>query len=58
MCIVCVYHGAIQGVIVHVPHNEVNNAVYNSSLASFLLGAADHDAYGIGFGYECAEGGW
>eukprot|EP01052_Picozoa_sp_SAG31_P045679 SAG31_NODE_8439_length_1452_cov_1.906874_1_plen_330_part_01 len=27
-----------KGVIVHVPHNMVGNAVYNSTLASFLLG--------------------
>lgn len=47
-----------KGVIVHVPHVMVNNAIYNSSLASFLLGAGSNDAYGIGFGYECASGGW
>jgi hypothetical protein len=47
-----------KGVIVHVPHNMVHNAVYNSSLAGFLLGAGDNDAYGIGFGYECGTGGW
>ena len=47
-----------KGVIVHVPHVMVNNAIYNSSLASFLLGAGSGDAYGIGFGYECDSGGW
>eukprot|EP01051_Picozoa_sp_SAG22_P015412 SAG22_NODE_2009_length_3150_cov_3.039331_2_plen_248_part_00 len=47
-----------KGVIVHVPHNLVGNAIYNSTLASFLLGAGDNDAYGIGFGYECGTGGW
>ena len=47
-----------KGVIVHVPHVAVNNDIYNSSLAAFLLGAGDNDAYGVGFGYVCSSGGW
>ena len=47
-----------KGVIVHVPHTQVGNAVYNSSMAGYLLGASDGDGYGIGFGYECGLGGW
>ena len=47
-----------KGVIVHVPDVSVNNAIYNSTLAGFLLGAGDNDAYGIGFGYVCSSGGW
>lgn len=47
-----------KGVVVHVPHNAVGGAIFNSSLASFLLGAGEGDAYGIGFGYECELGGW
>ena len=48
-----------KGVVVHVPHVAVDNGIFNSSLASFLLGANDGDGYGIGFGYEVAtlEGG-
>jgi hypothetical protein len=79
-----------KGVIVHVPHVMMGNAVsvavsintrrpcypkaetsrvwrrvpvwwrqiFNSSLASYLLGANDGDGYGIGFGYDCETGGW
>ena len=47
-----------KGVIVHVPHNSVGGAIFNSSLASFLLASGDGDGYGVGFGYECREGGW
>ena len=47
-----------KGVIVHVPHNSVDGAIFNSSLESFLLGAGAGDGYGIGFGYDCATGGW
>ena len=32
-----------KGVIVHVPHVAVGGGIFNSSLASFLLGANDGD---------------
>ena len=47
-----------KSVIIHVPHTAVGGAIFNSSLASFLLGSADGDGIGLGFGYDCEEGGW
>jgi hypothetical protein len=46
------------GVIVHVPHINAGEQIFNQALAGFLLGAHDGDGFGIGFQYECRRGGW
>lgn len=46
------------GVIVHVPHINDGQEIFNTALAAFLLGASAGDGFGIGFQYECRRGGW
>jgi hypothetical protein len=45
-------------VIVHVPHINGNVGIFNTSFAAFLLGAYNGTGFGIGFQYDCEQGGW
>lgn len=47
--------------IIHVPHINERRANFNKSIAGFLAtsGAASTAfGFGVGFGYDCEEGGW
>jgi len=47
--------------IIHVPHINEQRTNFNKSLAGFLAtagGAGTPFGFGVGFGYDCEEGGW
>lgn len=47
--------------IIHVPHVNEKRASFNKSLAGFLAtagGAGTPFGYGVGFEYDCEQGGW
>lgn len=47
--------------IIHVPHIDDSIGNFNKSLAGFLAtagGAGTPFGYGVGFEYDCEEGGW